>query len=306
MPLPAGIDTCTVTMSVPLDALGRLATSVVGTVRPDRYLVWQATGEPILPIGAKLPEPSGGLVTMTLPTTNQSGILDSEGNAVADWSYRIEYTVRFANRQKTTLTKPFQIDQALTSLDLDSVPFGNVVTPPVTAPAAVVQSLAGRTGVVSAEQLAADLKPSLGGVLAIARDESDAEWAITVSSFATAIIGMSVTVPPVDRPIKLSYHAYGKITVTGVGVFGYTIVETTSAAAVDIGGNTTSLLDNAGTFEGIRAFHGSVTVAPLAVPTWRTFRLYAGIFRASGTGTAVTLKSGATKSRSAYLMAELI
>lgn len=140
-------------------------------------------------------------------------------------------------------------------------------------------------------------------ILAVTRDESVTEWPFTVGSFAAVIPGMMVTIPPVSRPVLLDYQAYGRITVAGVGIFGYTIYETTSGTGVDVGGNSISLIENAGTFEALRSFRGSTIIQPLTVPTWRSFRLYGGIFRASGSATAVSSSSGATNNRSTHLMA---
>lgn len=154
-------------------------------------------------------------------------------------------------------------------------------------------------------KVSAAIAAKVGGVLGVARDESDSEWPFTSGSFVSVIPGMSVTIPPVTRPVRLEYHAYGKITQVGTGIFGYTIYETTGGGSgVDVGGNSISLLDKTGVFEALRHFVGATVIAPLAVPIWRTFRLKGGLFIQSGsTGTAVTSKSGATKSRSAHITA---
>lgn len=306
MPLPVGIETRTVTISTPYDLVGGEARYVSGKVYPDRTLVWEATGEVIWPIPASLPAPVDGVISFDVPIVDQPGFVDAAGNPVEDFSYRISLRATWPGSTRR-ITKSFQIfDADPDPVDLDVYPDDGAGAPPVLV-APYVGTVAGLSGGVSGADLVTAIEQELrkkAGLLAVARDESDTEWPFPIGAFGAVMSGMSVTIPPVTRPVRLEYQAYGKITQVGVGIFGYTIYETTSGAGVDVGGNTISLIDKAGVFESLRHFAGSVEIAPLAVPAWRTFRLMGGLFIQSGaTGTAVSSKSGATKSRSAHLTA---
>ncbi len=153
MTLPAGVITRTVTIAVPLDVLGDGAKAFSGTVRVDRPLIWAATGEPIWPIPAELPAPSGGLVTFQAPVTDQAGMLDADGSPITGWSLKVTMTGTWSGSMRT-VSKVFQVLTADTSPVALDVLLGAGLTPPVITPDPYVQTVAGNTGAVTSTQLA--------------------------------------------------------------------------------------------------------------------------------------------------------
>lgn len=153
MTLPAGVVTRTVTIAVPMDVLGDSAKAYTGTVKTDRPLVWAATGEPIWPVPAKLPDPVDGLVTFEVPVVDQDGMLDAAGAPITNWSMRVTLDGTWAAAMRSR-SRAFQVFTAdVSPIELD-VLLDAGLTPPVVEPQPYVQSTAGHTGVVTATQLA--------------------------------------------------------------------------------------------------------------------------------------------------------
>ena len=153
MTLPAGVITRTVTIAVPLDVLGGGAKAFSGTVRIDRPLIWAATGEPIWPIPATLPDPSGGFVTFEAPVCDQPGLIDANGSPITGWSLKINMTGTWSGSMRS-VSKTFQVLTSDVSPIALDVLLGAGATPPVTNPDPYVQTVAGVTGAVTSTQLA--------------------------------------------------------------------------------------------------------------------------------------------------------
>lgn len=127
MTLPAGVDTRTIQLTVPLDALGRLPKVYAGTVRPDRTLIWAATGERLWPVGAKLPAVVDGMIEFDVPRVDQTGWVDESGSAITGFSFLLTVRGTWAADSRT-LTKVFQIVASTPDLvDIELIPSGATV-----------------------------------------------------------------------------------------------------------------------------------------------------------------------------------
>ncbi|KRB73084.1 hypothetical protein ASE01_20120 [Nocardioides sp. Root190] len=153
MTLPAGVQTRTVTIAVPIDVLGGSAKAYSGTVKTDRPLVWAATGEPIWPVPAKLPAPVDGLITFEAPVVDQPGLLDASGAPITNWSCQVTMSGTWTGALRSR-SRRFQIVEADVSPVALDVLLDAGVNPPVAEPNPYVKSIAGVTDVVTGVQLA--------------------------------------------------------------------------------------------------------------------------------------------------------
>lgn len=158
MTLPVGIGTCIVTFGDALDVLGEKAT-IKATVTPDRTLIWAATGDAIYPTSAPLTSGAEADLSFALPHVDQAGFIDTDGDSVTNWSYRVKAWITFSDSTQQIISKDLQVFVGQSTVDLDLVPTGVATVPEVVAPYASVMSVAGFTGVVSAD----DLRDELGG-----------------------------------------------------------------------------------------------------------------------------------------------
>lgn len=153
MSLPAGVATCTVRIEPSTTHTGE-PVSIRAVVEPSHTVIHAATGRAL----AKIPAESSGDegLVFTLPQ-DQPGFTDSAGNGFRGWGYvaRIELTTGGKSQH---LRKAFTIPEGITDVDLLKVIDGPAAAPVMT-PAAVVTSVNGATGAVTAvpfAQLAAD------------------------------------------------------------------------------------------------------------------------------------------------------
>lgn len=153
MPLPAGVITRTVSITVPLDSLGNAAKAYTGSVSADRTLVWAATGEPIWPVPAKLPAPVGGVLTFDVPVVDQDGFLDADGSPITGWAYKLRVDGTWAIKRQTILRTFQVVESDVSPVDLDVLPDG-ATAPPVVEPSPYVVTVAGASGTVTKTQLA--------------------------------------------------------------------------------------------------------------------------------------------------------
>jgi hypothetical protein len=146
MPLPAAVQTCTVTFGTALSMFGKDVAMRV-TVTPTHDLLWAATGQPILAFTETFTVPAGVEGSFVVPVVDQAGWKNSAGQNFTGWAYDIEiqYTGGGGTR---TVKKPIQVFTGQTQIDLDVIPGGSIV-PAVTAPAALVTSVNGQTGAVT-------------------------------------------------------------------------------------------------------------------------------------------------------------
>lgn len=145
MGLPVGVATCTLTFGSALDWAGG-DLSITAQVTPTHDLVWAATGQPLLSFPLSVQAAAGVPGQVVLPVTDQTGFLDSAGDAFTGWAYSITLTFRGATGMKS-VTKAVQPITGQSVIDLDLVPSGSVTTP-VSAPIPDVISVNGQTGVV--------------------------------------------------------------------------------------------------------------------------------------------------------------
>jgi len=146
MAFPPGVATCTVSIKAPV-TFGGAAASVHLEITPGVRLVWAATGQTLADFIEQPADVSTGSATVILPTI-QPGFQDEAGNAVTSWPYTARIRYEFNGSKLHAPLKAFTIPQGQTSVDLAAVPSGPAV-PVLTAPAATVTSLNGKTGAVN-------------------------------------------------------------------------------------------------------------------------------------------------------------
>lgn len=152
MALPVGVTTCTVTYGTALTYLGAVS-SISATLTADRSVVWSATGQS-LNSGDDLVQASSGLaLSFAVPHVDQEGFVTAGGAAVDGWFYVLTGVVTFTTGKKMTFRKNFQVFVGDTSLDLDTVPDDATVLPANVVVGERVLSVAGETGVITAESL---------------------------------------------------------------------------------------------------------------------------------------------------------
>lgn len=169
MTLPAGVVTKTVTISVPLDTFGNPAKAFSGTIRPDRSLIWEATGEPIWGVDARLPDVVDGKITFEVPPVDQPGMITADGDPVTFWSYDLHAAGTWSHGRRS-VSKNFQVLAATVSpLDLDLVPNG-MVTPPVLGRAYTASEIsfapAGTIGATTVQAAVVEVATDAAGALA--------------------------------------------------------------------------------------------------------------------------------------------
>jgi hypothetical protein len=161
MPLPVGVETRTVRLTVPLDTLGNVPKVYAGDVRPDRTVVWAATGDRLWPIGAQLPAVVDGAILFDVPRVDQDGWIDKDGAPITNWSYRL--TVRATwDVSKRAEVREFQVFiDTPDPVDIELLPSGATlpVDPDV---ASYVISVVGRSGPVTGSQIVEAIRDELG------------------------------------------------------------------------------------------------------------------------------------------------
>ena len=157
MVLPAGVTTCLVFKKAPVSfggTEGRVALEVTPSVR----LVHTATGTPLVDFIESAAPIEGGVAQVMLPHTDQPGFQDEAGNAFTNWHYTVRARHEKGSDKKHLPLTTFQIPSGQTEIDLSLIPAGPAALP-TSAPVAIVTSLGGLTGAVSAEQLSAIVTP---------------------------------------------------------------------------------------------------------------------------------------------------
>lgn len=301
MTLPVGVETRTVTIRVPIDVLGTDAKAFSGTVRPDRALVWSTTGEPIWPVPAVLPAPVDGLITFDVPIVDQSGMVDAAGSPVTNWAYRVQVTGTWSGAMRTT-SKAFQVfDADVSPVEVDLAIDAGMV-PPVVDPDPYVQSVAGNTGVVTAEMIAEAALAGGGGVpdtrtvgagsgLSGGGDLSADRTLVLDQEFVRDLIagfvvaGASITVTHNDAGDTLTIAATGLASATGGG-------REAKAALTGTTGTCTGDLSAASVFTISPT--GNFTLALSNVPASGTACTVTVIISQGATPRTLTMPSGTT------------
>lgn len=159
MALPAGVTAATVTWGSLGDFFGNAA-SISVDVKPllggdAKHAVWSATGQSLAAFAFTTTAGAGEAAQWQSPHVDQAGWVDGSGNAFTGWSYRADATIKIG-KQALSFTKFYQVMIGQTNVDLDLVPDGTVAAPSST-PVPAVLSVAGLTGVITAEALLAEL-----------------------------------------------------------------------------------------------------------------------------------------------------
>lgn len=125
MTLPAGVETRTVRLTMPLDTLGKPPRSYEGRVNVDRALVWEETGARLWPAGAELPNVAAGAILLPVPIVDQDGWLDGSGRPVTGWSYRVTVTALWGTGERQTVSRVFQVvEDTPDDVELELLPDG--------------------------------------------------------------------------------------------------------------------------------------------------------------------------------------
>lgn len=155
MSLPVGVETCTVTFGSAVSFVGAPA-KIEATLMADRTIVHAATGMSVWSGDDQVTAVSGSFLTFAVPVVDQAGFVDASGAAVTSWFYTLTGRITFENGKTANFSRNFQVFHGQTNVDLDLVPDGPVL-PGASAPSATVYSVAGHSGLVTVEQLAAAL-----------------------------------------------------------------------------------------------------------------------------------------------------
>lgn len=189
MSLPAGVLTRPVRLSAPVTHTGEPLTVRV-TIEPSHTVVHAATGTALARIVTdNTTDPGTGLV-IAVPVTDQPGFIDTSGNSFTGWAYTASIELLDAHGKSQYLVKKFNVPASVTDLDLMMVPGGNPAAPVVTAPAMIL-SVAGATGVVTAEQITA----AQGTYLALAANPAQLFVGVVTRDAAGAAVSADVVWP---------------------------------------------------------------------------------------------------------------
>jgi len=232
MSLPAGVATCTVRIGSATTFTGDVV-SIRATVEPSHNVVWAETMQAL----ARIPAESSGDVglTFTLPQ-DQDGFIDSGGNPIRGWSYTGRFELVGADGKSQHLRKRFTIPEGTADMDVLAVIDGTSADPVIT-PAAVVTSLDGLTGALTADQIS----EAQGAYLSWAADPSKL-WTGTVTRDA----GGAATAAAILWPDGITGTYTGTASATFAGaVDSYTLTHGTTtytqpAVTRDANGNITN------------------------------------------------------------------
>lgn len=154
MSLPAGVATRPVRLAPPVNHAGDPLTVRV-SIEPSHTVIHAATGTALTALVTDNTAAPGATLTLNVPVTDQPGFIDTAGNVFAapGWAYTARIQLVDAQGKSRYLLKKFSVPGSLTDLDLMMVPSGSPAVPVTTTPPAIL-SVAGATGVVTAEQIA--------------------------------------------------------------------------------------------------------------------------------------------------------
>ena len=154
MAIPAGVNQVLITVGGIFGSLGSQAT-VTGTVKPVfggtvKSIVWEANGDTYSDVKEDVLGESGVAASFAVVDPTQDGWVIPTPNGlqtIKNWAYLFEGRATFPNGSTHIISKAFQITAGQTTIDLDTVPDGQVSSG-VVAPAVGVSSVNGQTGAV--------------------------------------------------------------------------------------------------------------------------------------------------------------
>lgn len=151
MSLPAGVSTFELLFGKTFDFEGTpLRTDL--TITPSHELVWEATGDRLVPIKVSKDADEGEYGSVNLPHTDQAGFVDLAGNAITDWWYTVQSTDRKGRSSASSpKSRKLQVTSDVDTVDLDLIPINGSVGPVGSVPGPVVTSVNGLTGAVTVE-----------------------------------------------------------------------------------------------------------------------------------------------------------
>lgn len=160
---PPGVTLATITAGSTTDFFGNEATVSVD-VTPVLagnavHLVHAATGTTLVIATRRFTSGLGEAVTFQVPHVNQPGWIDSTGQSVTHWSYRVEVTAQFDAGTRHRWAKTVQPLVGQNTVDLDLVADGAVYDPRF-SPVPHVLSVNGQTGVISVGELVGPRGPA--------------------------------------------------------------------------------------------------------------------------------------------------
>lgn len=207
MALPPGISTGAVTFGQAVSLIGGGDTTMTIEIKPTHNVVHAATGIQLLDFAETMTLAEGVPGSITLPHTDQTGFIDSSGNAFQGWAYVATGNWRRGSETRA-FTKRFQILLGQNTIDLDLLPNGQI-TVPVTAPVMPVTSFLGLTGPIVEEDLEG---LELGGVADGSVDEVKLDPAVV-----TKIDGKLDAVDAADFITETQADAsYAPVSVVGI------------------------------------------------------------------------------------------
>jgi hypothetical protein len=137
------------------------------SIEPSHTVVHASSGTALARIVSDNSADPGTGLLVDVPVTDQPGFIDTSGNGFTGWAYTARIELVDSSGKSQHLVKKFNVPSSLTDLDLMMVPGGNPAAPVITAPAMIL-SVAGAVGVVTAEQITA----AQGTYLTLAADPS--------------------------------------------------------------------------------------------------------------------------------------
>ena len=195
MALPPGIKTVTVEIGPYVSLTTGLPIRGQLTFRPSRWLIWQATGTPLVQVDRVVDLDEAGMATVVLPATDQTGFVDGNQQPVTRWTYRV--TTNLTGVQQQPPVADIALLEGAPTIDLDLlVPVPSSTGVVVSRPE--VLSVAGLSGVVSADALRAILGTGGGG------GSTDPEVVRDTIGAALRGTGLTVTVNDAADTITLT------------------------------------------------------------------------------------------------------
>lgn len=143
--------------------------------------------------------------------------------------------------------------------------------------------------------------------IAFAIDLTNTAYTVPVfgGAYVSHGVGLAVSVPPTDRPVKLEWQGIFRCTAAGSGALVFGLADTTDGviALTDVSvSEDAGLFQSSGVFSpSVSTLHGGVVIDPL--DAWRYYHLVSAIFRDSGSLAFQQLASGVNGEFATYLRA---
>lgn len=153
MAYPAGVTTCNLVAGTAINPFGDDAV-ISMTVTPNfgtlaKRIIHGATGTIMAAFPKTYTSSLGGSVIVPVPHVNQSGWLNSLGQAYTMWSYDLTIQIESGTNNRVTYSQTVQPVVGQTSIDIDLLPDGTGVASPISSVIPAVTSVNGQTGNVT-------------------------------------------------------------------------------------------------------------------------------------------------------------